>query len=782
MVKFAKKLESIAKEVAYNSHVLAYKSLKKRLEQLIADGVKDKELVADTVLQLVRQELRKVNRYTEVQLQIWLQETRELFLQITGEQAASPTSPVRQVRFDSTGEQTEELLRNLGQRLVDLDCYRRINYTGFRKILKKLQKKSEVSVADFEKQDLNRSSFLVADLDWLLAALALLWSRLNLRRGSFLPPSSREIQHRPAFQKTSSSSWYAFEETERVPFLTDLAKHFPCWSSPPGDVIQANVLTPCTIPDTEAISFRVWLWEATGEDFAVRWEQEQIVGDESNYCSFASVKTFSVSSASRQNGTTSNQPAGATSSTAPAKSDAGELVYSREAFLTAQNPFASRKCCFARSLVLYLRKSIENPNATQYNILLVIHEKVQVSDATPEYSMLDAFANPDLELVPYPLSNLNLLECRTTRDTDRSSSSTTLEQEIGVGKHAVVAVATGEEALEDSASFSRTLPSLFQIAFRRALGLEPAESLLLPDARPDGARILATPQEQGGERPLMLDFLANNVAHPHEVDDQALDDFPDDSDLSPQTGTHVLQRLFNKNYADNGIISPTLRLHQAATGNNKATGAGAAITAADRDSLEESAQELRQRHLYTESHLKKLEERANKERSERQKAMDEFVRIHDNVELPQTLRDASNSLVQSLEPKSYLANERNLVQWIELSVLVLGSGCLLLSTADDLGENSLPPAPGAPESLAEQIFGRSHAEKHGERFWDYLIGHMLIVLAFCQLWGGLFLYYKRAEAIRTNFLDARWFETKLGPLVSAVCIVVALVAHLLTAK
>ncbi|CAD7963098.1 unnamed protein product [Amoebophrya sp. A25] len=219
-----------------------------------------------------------------------------------------------------------------------------------------------------------------------------------------------------------------------------------------------------------------------------------------------------------------------------------------------------------------------------------------------------------------------------------------------------------------------------------------------------------------------------------------------------------------------------------------------------------------------------------------------FVEIHDTLVMPRVLQKDKETY-RLLEPKEYLANERNLVQWLELTFLLFASGCILLrcgsvgggaksslkdavgssasveatsSSTRRLGSHSTshsssssssdqyytpgedynnpffswfrslhdnwrqPPAPGTSLSILEEMFGRGKGEKKRETLACAAFGGVLVLASFIGLWMGLFLFYKRSECFANGKYLKRYFHTRTGPLLYAGCVVLLLATNLLT--
>eukprot|EP00392_Amoebophrya_sp_AT5.2_P012232 g12330.t1 len=151
---------------------------------------------------------------------------------------------------------------------------------------------------------------------------------------------------------------------------------------------------------------------------------------------------------------------------------------------------------------------------------------------------------------------------------------------------------------------------------------------------------------------------------------------------------------------------------------------------------------------------------------------DLFVEFHDNVEIPKVLVDAdSMKTLVPLEPKTYLANERNLVQWVELAVLIFGAACALLQqSANDVVVGAAASSTSNPNVSSSSSMSLKVAV-------DSYTGMLLVAVAAVQFWLGLWLYVMRSECISNGLLYARYFHTRAGPVLAAGGILVALCAH-----
>lgn len=131
--------------------------------------------------ELLQHELVKVNRFATLQFRTLLDSLREALRPLLGDGTSESS------RLDvATLLAAERQLDDAAKALVALENYRRINFTGFRKIVKKFDKKSNSvghgggNLSSWFMPQLVRESFVVTPLDILVVSLS--WGYAALRQ------------------------------------------------------------------------------------------------------------------------------------------------------------------------------------------------------------------------------------------------------------------------------------------------------------------------------------------------------------------------------------------------------------------------------------------------------------------------------------------------------------------------------------------------------------------------------------------------------------------------
>lgn len=187
----------------------------------------------------LKREILRIDRCFDIELQIWLE---EIIFQIPPVEAFS--------------------LVGLGERLIELDRYRRLSVTGVTKICKKFEKMQKNSKS--KKMELNLASrvlkdagFLKGNLDWLVGLLALRWEE---RRRDCARSESSSSPRDDEPKKTFSAS-----PSQRVATLVFLIQRLKLvFPSPSSEQRVREVLRKgvATIPDSDCPAWERFRWEA----------------------------------------------------------------------------------------------------------------------------------------------------------------------------------------------------------------------------------------------------------------------------------------------------------------------------------------------------------------------------------------------------------------------------------------------------------------------------------------------------------------------------------------
>lgn len=172
-MKFGKQIKRLADPAVLN-HYLAYDVLKKAIN-VVAPNAQPKE--GDTLgtgaqpaesrfYELLQHEMGKVNRFFQLQLRTLLDKFREAQRALQSIQKVGGAEPLARAN---------KLLEEAADGLVELDKFKYLNFTGFRKIAKKFDKstKSGVTLSSWFMPQLKRAFFAAHRLAGLLLSLSL---------------------------------------------------------------------------------------------------------------------------------------------------------------------------------------------------------------------------------------------------------------------------------------------------------------------------------------------------------------------------------------------------------------------------------------------------------------------------------------------------------------------------------------------------------------------------------------------------------------------------------
>jgi SPX domain protein involved in polyphosphate accumulation len=194
-MKFGRKLAESA-HPAFKNYYVAYKDLKEAIKIITGESIPSEDMIGGTgsvILELLRKsteaglggggiirtaesqfqelldhELNKINSFSTVQFSVLLEEIREILYRVT----------------HSMTEESDvaSLVDNLGNEIVAFDEYLRLNFSGFRKALKKFDKWNKSDSSNWFLQRVVRSDFMLIQIDKLLHGLSLIESLRNSRR------------------------------------------------------------------------------------------------------------------------------------------------------------------------------------------------------------------------------------------------------------------------------------------------------------------------------------------------------------------------------------------------------------------------------------------------------------------------------------------------------------------------------------------------------------------------------------------------------------------------
>ena len=179
-MKFGKNLEEHIYP-PYRSFYIAYKDLKEAIKLITGeerfaettsslteisvrrnDGI-HRHLSPEAQFQdLLDHELKKINTFTSVQFQVLLEEIRDLLYRISALSASAS-------RVDM-----KDSILTLKSEIVQFDQFIRLNFSGFRKALKKFDKSNKSNSSNWFLQRIVRSSFMGIQMDKLVHGIAIL--------------------------------------------------------------------------------------------------------------------------------------------------------------------------------------------------------------------------------------------------------------------------------------------------------------------------------------------------------------------------------------------------------------------------------------------------------------------------------------------------------------------------------------------------------------------------------------------------------------------------------
>mmetsp|Transcript_59818 Transcript_59818/g.142456 ORF Transcript_59818/g.142456 Transcript_59818/m.142456 type:complete len:596 (+) Transcript_59818:116-1903(+) len=225
-MKFGK-LINTTPPAEHRDHYMSYDLLKKAMKKLREDpDDSDSEMV---FISFLRHEMKKVNRFAALLLQTSLEKLWEVQQQL-----------LESKRSDQTDQQLkawEAEMTSVAEMLVNIELFRCLNYSGFRKILKKYDKahNGEVDLSSKLVPELDDEFFTLASLDLHLLAVRWCWATMRKMRGI-------EVKQQALSQKMkgTASRTYLMEPRSQISDVCMLLKHFdlvlPTSTSPDGEL------------------------------------------------------------------------------------------------------------------------------------------------------------------------------------------------------------------------------------------------------------------------------------------------------------------------------------------------------------------------------------------------------------------------------------------------------------------------------------------------------------------------------------------------------------------
>lgn len=198
-MKFGRQLAE-STHPSFRNYYIAYKDLKQAIKIITGEAVPSDDLIglSSPILELLNKqsadglfavsrtpesqfqelldyELDKINSFTKVQFSVLQEEIRELVYRLT---------------HGITGPEEESVTTALREEIVAFDEYIRLNFTGFRKALKKFDKWNKSDSSNWFLQRIVRSDFMLISIDKLLAGLSVID---NLRGKRFEPTNACDV-------------------------------------------------------------------------------------------------------------------------------------------------------------------------------------------------------------------------------------------------------------------------------------------------------------------------------------------------------------------------------------------------------------------------------------------------------------------------------------------------------------------------------------------------------------------------------------------------------------
>ena len=182
-MKFGKTLDELV-YAAYRSYYLAYSDLKEAIKIITGEVIPSEEdltsssplidllvkrdggfrrLTPEAQFQdLLDHELNKVNNFSQVQFQVLLEEIRDLLYRISALSASASRVDMR------------DSINTLKAEVIAFDGFIRLNFSGFRKALKKFDKCNKSNSSNWFLQRVVRSPFMGIQMDKLIHGIAVL--------------------------------------------------------------------------------------------------------------------------------------------------------------------------------------------------------------------------------------------------------------------------------------------------------------------------------------------------------------------------------------------------------------------------------------------------------------------------------------------------------------------------------------------------------------------------------------------------------------------------------
>jgi len=207
-MKFGETLERSI-HPAFRNYYIGYKDLKQAIKIITGELIpsdedisplmellfrRDRESIAlggirrtpeSQFQELLDYELNKINNFANVEYRVLLEEIRDLLYRLSALSASSSVI------------NTRDAIENLKNEIIAFDGYIRMNFSGFRKALKKFDKCNSSNSSNWFLQRVVRSDFMLVPMDKLIHGIAVL--EFKFRSGSARTPLSIHPNSLPVY-------------------------------------------------------------------------------------------------------------------------------------------------------------------------------------------------------------------------------------------------------------------------------------------------------------------------------------------------------------------------------------------------------------------------------------------------------------------------------------------------------------------------------------------------------------------------------------------------------
>eukprot|EP00744_Colponema_vietnamica_P007778 GILI01011149.1.p1 GENE.GILI01011149.1~~GILI01011149.1.p1 ORF type:complete len:736 (+),score=270.77 GILI01011149.1:82-2289(+) len=243
-MKFGRLLEEVANP-KYFHYYISYKTLKKAVKvytdknvtiptlQRITTGTNDFNgavAVESLFMDLLDKELHKVNHFAQSKVDEMLGSLRDLNNKITAPRVTKEEL-----------SEYEKIADAIGEDIIFLDAYIQQNLTGFRKIIKKHDKAIGACVAPYFLSRLSKEPFCNLRTDQLLIALSAVYAHIRDARNAL--PANKGVWVPPeSFSRKTTKYWVNLEHIMKL--KVTVVKHLPILIFGASESEQEALLSP----------------------------------------------------------------------------------------------------------------------------------------------------------------------------------------------------------------------------------------------------------------------------------------------------------------------------------------------------------------------------------------------------------------------------------------------------------------------------------------------------------------------------------------------------------